>query len=117
MFRRLFTPLAKPVVQRYMFIRQATPYVHTADWRLYTYQIKGSFHRSLFEQKYAAELLGNDDTRRAVDVALADYMSKHEITERHVVITVPTIITANFTIEENSNPATLILRISKNSLR
>ena len=72
---------------------------------------------SLFEQKYAADLFGNDDTRCNINTALADYMSKHEITERHVIINVPHIITANFTIEENPNPATLILRISKNRLQ
>ena len=52
-----------------------------------------------------------------MDDSLIDYISKHTISERHVVITVPDIITANFTIEGNTNPTTLILRISKNSAR
>jgi len=97
-------------LQRPHFIttRHIEPYVHTGGGRIYYYQIPHARNPLEFRVKYQGDLMGNGVTRDALDVALAAH---GPIVEKHVVLQTGDW-TGSFTVDENTDPHTLILRLT-----
>lgn len=88
--------------------RQAEPYEHKIGGRIYHYRIPHARTPLEFRVKYQGDLMGYGVTRDALDAALKAH---GPITEKHVVLQTGDW-TGSFTVDENTDPHTLILRLT-----
>jgi len=114
----------------YKYIRQKKPcdfplrynvsehdkYQITSKGRVYKYTIASSSTFSDMEHAYKMDLLGNYKKKEHVDKALTEYLKTNTIYQKRLVINTDSWI-ADFQIETNVNPNTLVIDISNNSLQ
>ena len=83
--------------------------------RIYKYNVPtGTFEE--LESKYKMDLLGNYKKKEHVDFALKDHLITNTIYQNRLVINTEGWV-ADFNIETNVNPNTLVIDIDNNSLQ
>ena len=102
-----FNSMGGPL-NHFITTRQAEPYVHNGGGRVYHYRIPHARNPLEFRVKYQGDLMGNWVTRDALNQALAVH---GPIAEKHVVLQTGDW-TGSFTVDENTDPHTLILRLA-----
>ena len=95
-------------LNHFITTRQAQPYVHNGGGRVYHYRIPHARDPMEFRVKYQGDLMGYGITRTALNQALALH---GPIAEKHVVLQTGDW-TGSFTVDENTDPHTLILRLT-----
>lgn len=99
--------------QAFLVSRQEVPYQHTAPGRLYHYRSSCAETPLEFRVKYRMDLMGNYITEQALNRALEDHYTLFgPIREKYVVLQTGDW-NGHFTIDENTDPRTLILRLTK----
>lgn len=82
--------------------------------RIYKYNVpKGSYED--FETSYKKDLFGNYKKKEHIDFALQKYLKIHVIYQKRVIINTEGFV-ADFIIDTNVNPSTLVFDIENNSL-
>lgn len=105
------TPPA-PTHPTYLVTRQVPPYNHTVRGRLYHYRAPHAQTPLEFRDKYRNDLFGNGITEAALTQALEEhYATCGPICEKYVVLQTGDW-TGHFTIDENTDERTLILRLT-----
>lgn len=111
-----YTPaLADVRLPRFGFLmsRQEFPYQHTAPGRLYHYRAPHAETPLEFRVKYRGDLMGYGITEAALNRALEDHYTLFgPIREKYVVLQTNDW-NGHFTIDENTDPRTLVLRLTK----
>lgn len=97
-----------PSLNRFLITRQDAPYVHHGGGRVYHYRIPHARDPLEFRVKYQGDLYGYGITRAALDEALAAH---GPISEKYVVLQTGDW-TGSFTVDENMDSHTLILRLA-----
>ena len=96
----------------YLVTRQVPPYIHSAPGRLYHYRTPHAQTPLEFRTKYRNDLFGYGITETALTRALEEHFAAHgPIREKYVVLQTGDW-TGHFTIDENTDERTLILRLT-----
>lgn len=104
---------APPPRNLFLESRQDRPYQHNVAGRLYHYRAPHAQSPLEFRVKYRMDLMGNNITEAALSRALEDHYALFgPIREKYVVFQTGDW-TGHFTIDENTDPRTLILRLTQ----